>query len=234
VAPAARSRRKVRSAASTFGCERRPSVPSSGLRGDARVRVSIENDGNEVATGLRLTLKLEFGRGRVRPPLRACRGERAIVCELPQLAAGGATPLTVPVADPRPVAFGLRTSVSSAELDSGAVTNASDAYVRVLDCDIVGTDRRDLLRGTPGRDSICGRPERDAIRAGPGNDTIDGGSGGDVIYPGSGRDVVVAADGADSIYARDGELDVIDCGPAQDTVRADRLDRLTRCERVVR
>jgi hypothetical protein len=187
-----------------------------GLRGDARVRLSIENDGNETATGVELTLKLAFGRGQVRPPPRSCRGERVIVCELAPVAAGRTTQLTVSVAAPRSPGFQLRASVTGAEHDSDPATNTTLAGVTVLDCDIVGTARSDRLGGTSGRDSICAL------------------AGGDVIHAGAGRDRIEGGSGADSIYARDGERDTIDCGAGRDTVRADRIDKLTRCERVVR
>jgi hypothetical protein len=48
------------------------------------------------------------------------------------------------------------------------------------------------------------------------------------------RDKICALAGNDQIRARDGRRDVIDCGPGQDRVRADRLDVTRNCERVFR
>jgi Tol biopolymer transport system component len=205
-----------------------------GLRGDALVFVTVENHGNEGATGVKLMLRLEYGRGRIRPPLPSCRGTAVVECDLASVPARGSTQLDVHVADPKPLVFHLQARVTEAGADSNPGSNTTLAYVGVLDCDVVGTSGADTLAGTPGRDSICGLPGADVIRAGAGNDRIEGGSGGDTIYPGPGRDVVAAWEGNDRIYARDGERDVIDCGPQRDTVYADRVDKLSSCERIVR
>jgi hypothetical protein len=122
-----------------------------------------------------------------------------------------------------------------------------------------GSDGPDLLVGTLGGDVIIGGSGADTIRAGDGqnvieaqwgdddiragsgpdlvdagdgNDTIRTGAGSDRIVPVRGNDAVDAGRGADYIYANDGERDVIDCGPGDDRVRADKLDLLRHCEHV--
>jgi hypothetical protein len=47
-----------------------------------------------------------------------------------------------------------------------------------------------------------------------------------------GNDIVFAGRGPDYIYANDGQRDVIDCGPGDDRVRADKIDLLRNCEHV--
>ena len=77
----------------------------------------------------------------------------------------------------------------------------------MLDADSGVTGSCDVL-GTPKADVIEGSPrEGDLIRAGAGNDRV---------------------------HANDGHTDRVDCGPGHDTVWADRIDRLTRCEIVYR
>jgi len=202
-----------------------------GRRDDGRVHVTIENDGNETATGLTVTLRLS-GSGRIRLPLPSCRRTPAIVCDLAPLAPGATTHFAVTVTHPRPYSFSLYASAAARETDSDPRTNSTRSDVYVMQCDVLGTYGADRLVGTPGRDTICGLPGPDVIHAGAGNDTILAGAGNDTIYPGPGRDVVDAGEGRDVIYARDGEHDVIDCGPYRDTVYADRIDKLSHCERV--
>jgi hypothetical protein len=175
-----------------------------GLRGHARVHVTVENDGNETATATRLTLRRVYGRGRIVPPLSSCRGALPVVCDLAPLTAGTARRLVVDVADRTPVGFRLQATVTSAQADPDPSTNTSVAFVDVLDCDIVGTAQGDRLVGTAGRDKICGLQGNDLIRAGAGNDTIIGGAGSDRIECGPGRDIVVVTGRIDTV-ARDCE-----------------------------
>jgi len=124
-----------------------------------------------------------------------------------------------------------------------------------------GTDGTDRLIGTGRGDEILAGPGADTIRAGDGEnyvlgqwgdddirmrggpnsvdggageDRISTGAGADWITPGPGRDVVHAGAGVDHVLAADGERDVIDCGPADDYVVADRFDVLRHCEHVAR
>src|SRR5581483_5099566 len=96
-----------------------------------------------------------------------------------------------------------------------------------------GTDGPDHTVGTRYGDLIITNSGDDVIRAGDGNDTIRTGAGSDFIVPGPGHDTVDAGKGADHIWANDGQRDVIDCGPGDDTVVADRIDVLRNCEHVL-
>jgi hypothetical protein len=65
---------------------------------------------------------------------------------------------------------------------------------------VLGSPRRDVLRGTVGPDVIAGLGGRDRISGGRGNDRICGGAGRDVINGGPGRDRLVGGSGADRIH----------------------------------
>jgi N-acetylglucosamine-6-sulfatase len=110
-------------------------------------------------------------------------------------------------------------------------------------CHLIGSKRRERLRGTPYHDRICagsggdriyGRGTGDTVLAGHGNDLVQGGPGPDIVYSGLGRDRLSGNSGNDTIYAADGRPDVIRCGPGFDTVQVDRRDRVSLCERVRR
>lgn len=90
---------------------------------------------------------------------------------------------------------------------------------------IYGLGGNDLLRGLRGEDCVYG---------GPGNDRIAGMDDADLLSGGPGRDDVGAGEGDDRILVRDGKRDTVRCGDGRDTVRADGLDRLVECERVLR
>jgi Ca2+-binding RTX toxin-like protein len=203
-----------------------------GRRDHPRFRVVVENDGNEIATELLLTLRIARGRARVRPPLTSCRGGQVVRCALPPLAPGRSRQLTVSSTGTSASGFELRASATAREPDP--TVSAWSATATVLDCDVVGTWGADRLVGTPRRDTMCGLPGPDLIVGRAGDDTIKAGAGADAIRPGPGHDVVEGGEGRDRILARDGARDVIDCGPYRDTVYADRVDRLVSCERVNR
>jgi Ca2+-binding RTX toxin-like protein len=194
----------------------------------------VENDGNETATKVDLTLRVAHGPGRLRHPMRSCTGATIVRCDLAPLRAGASTQLLVRVSNTRPLGFELAVSAAAGELEAETTQNSTRAIVTVLACDVVGTLGADRLSGTLRRDTICGLPGPDVIVARAGDDTISGGSGPDTIRPGTGRDVVSGGEGRDRIDARDGQRDAIDCGPSLDTVFADELDRLVGCERVRR
>lgn len=92
------------------------------------------------------------------------------------------------------------------------------------------------IEGGAGNDTIGVAPvSRIAYLFGDsGDDRITGGNGPDTIYGGKGRDRVSAGNGDDDLFLKDGERDNADCGAGRGTVRADRGDRLHRCEKVRR
>jgi hypothetical protein len=87
--------------------------------------------------------------------------------------------------------------------------------------------------GGRGNDVLIAPPEGGILDGGPGRDTIRGG-GLDLITGGRGRDQILAGKGFDEIGAADGTKDRVSCGGGFDVVKADRADKLRRCERVSR
>jgi len=122
-------------------------------------------------------------------------------------------------------------------------TSAGDLVNGLTGNDILsGLGGADCLSGGPGNDRITGGDGNDRLSGGDGNDTIggdagndsiDGGAGNDQLAGGSGADTISAGSGNDGVNAADGVRDLVDCGAGRDTVRADRRDRLKRCEKVV-
>jgi RTX calcium-binding nonapeptide repeat (4 copies)/WD40-like Beta Propeller Repeat len=95
---------------------------------------------------------------------------------------------------------------------------------------IVGTQKADYLAGSGNDDTVEGLGGNDTILGGAGDDKLDGGAGNDVINGGAGADTIDGGAGSDTIYAADGERDVIDCGPGNDRVVADPVDKTVNCE----
>jgi Ca2+-binding RTX toxin-like protein len=123
-------------------------------------------------------------------------------------------------------------------------TNAADRLIGTTYGDVVvagpGNDviraggGNNVIQAQWGNDSIASGAKADYVFAGAGNDVVRSGGGSDTINPGPGRDLVFAGTGSDHIIANDGERDVIDCGPGDDSVRADSFDVLRNCEHVGR
>jgi Ca2+-binding RTX toxin-like protein len=106
----------------------------------------------------------------------------------------------------------------------------------------------DLIVGGPGDDTIFGESGEDEVSAGAGNDLVDLGYGDDRGTGGAGRDSLVGDVGADQLRGGAGSdrleagnnagsgpaaLDRLNCGRGADRARAERRDRLRRCERVI-
>ncbi len=98
---------------------------------------------------------------------------------------------------------------------------------------VSGESGNDRVGGDSGNDRLSGGSGRDRLNGGRGRDRVSGGSGNDRISAG-GADRVNAGSGNDFINARNRRTDRIDCSRGRDRVRADRRDRLRRCERVSR
>ncbi len=107
--------------------------------------------------------------------------------------------------------------------------------------DITGGPGADGLFGGAGRDRLSGGAQPDVLSGGEGSDRLSGGKGADRLFGGAGADVLSGGPdrnrysgggGPDRIEAANGVREVIDCGPGRDRVRADRTDRLHKCERV--
>ncbi|HEX5761864.1 MAG TPA: hypothetical protein VFY04_01975 [Solirubrobacterales bacterium] len=92
----------------------------------------------------------------------------------------------------------------------------------------------DVIYGLAGGDSLRGNSGADCIHGGGGADRLAGMDGPDLITGGKGRDDIGAGNGPDSIFVRDGRRDTVRCAGGHDFVKADRVDRLSRCEQIRR
>ena len=96
-----------------------------------------------------------------------------------------------------------------------------------------GTPRADRVKGFPAGDRLDGLGGKDVLTGENGEDCLFGGGGNDRLRGGAGIDRLVGGAGIDSLDVRGGGLDSVDCGAGKrDLVRADRRDKLRRCERV--
>jgi phosphatidylserine/phosphatidylglycerophosphate/cardiolipin synthase-like enzyme len=82
---------------------------------------------------------------------------------------------------------------------------------------IVGTPRRDQIRGTSGPDVIAALGGSDAVKGLGGNDVVCGGSGNDTLRGGAGRDTVLGQAGNDTLKGGEGN-DTLRGGAGRDTV----------------
>ena len=99
---------------------------------------------------------------------------------------------------------------------------------------LLGDDDIDKLNGGSGTDALSGGAGRDRLSGGTGNDRLSGGSGNDAIAGGPGRNRYSGGAGRDVINSANGRREIVSCGSGRDTVRADRVDRLRGCERILR
>lgn len=97
-----------------------------------------------------------------------------------------------------------------------------------------GGSGRDRMSGGAGNDALNGLSGNDTLSGGTGNDSLNGSTGNDKINGGSGKNKYAGGSGNDTITAANGRVETVDCGTGRDSVRADRKDRVKRCERVRR
>jgi Tol biopolymer transport system component len=167
-----------------LGVNTAPFESQVGVRGPARVRITISNDGNETASDVVLTLRLAAGRGQIRLEDPACHpAPPGVECDLAPLARGHFVDLVASVTRPSPPAVHLQANVRAIRPNGAVATATSLAGVGVrADCDLVGTAGHDTIVGTPRPDRICALPGPDRILVrGGGRDTVDCGSGKDTV-----------------------------------------------------
>jgi Tol biopolymer transport system component len=99
---------------------------------------------------------------------------------------------------------------------------------------VVVSDGNDKLSGGKGDDALYGGSGNDRLVGGSGADYLAGGSGRDRLVGGPGRNRIVGGGGNDSINSANGVREMVDCGFGRDSVKADRRDILSGCERVRR
>ena len=93
-------------------------------------------------------------------------------------------------------------------------------------------DGNDVLAGGKGDDALYGGGGRDRLVGGSGADYLSGGGGPDRLIGGPGRNRIDAGGGSDSINSANGVRERVDCGFGRDSIKADRRDVLSGCERV--
>jgi RTX calcium-binding nonapeptide repeat (4 copies) len=135
----------------------------------------------------------------------------------------------------------LRWAAEKGNLAGGSVVKRSD-------CTIVGTPRRDRIKGSTGNDVICGLGGADTIYGRGGTDLIDTGAGADRVTAAGGRDAVAGLAGADRLrgngagdrlgggaggdrLAGGASKDRINGGSGKDRVVGGRRDRVAKVER---
>jgi len=96
---------------------------------------------------------------------------------------------------------------------------------------VIGGGDDDSLRGSGGGESLVGFGGGDETWGLAGDDALYGGGGDDELYGGTGHDALLGGAGDDFVEARDGERDYVWCGPGDDAVSVDPVDRVARnCE----
>ncbi|MGI9615632.1 MAG: hypothetical protein ACR2QO_22155 [Acidimicrobiales bacterium] len=132
------------------------------------------------------------------------------------------TTVASPSATAKPTTTGAPSS-SSSELTTSLTT--ASRPLREETCNgriatIVGTPKRDVLRGTDGADVIYGGNGNDVIYGLGGDDTICGGNGKDELHGGSGDDYLYGGNGKDVLIGGSG-TDVLDGGNGPDELIPD-------------
>lgn len=90
---------------------------------------------------------------------------------------------------------------------------------------LTGSEGNDKLMGGAGKDTLIGASGKDNLSGGAGNDKLDGGPGPNKYSGGAGND---------TINSVNGKRETVSCGAGRDSVRADKADRLSGCEKVRR
>ena len=116
-------------------------------------------------------------------------------------------------------------------------TNVSDSIFGHGGNDTInGRGGQDEVWGGSGSDTVYGQGTNDTLHGEGGNDTTQGGPGNDELRGGDGVDILTGGADDDRLYDKGGnaaESDRFNCGPGNDTVRADPTDRvLSSCENV--
>jgi Ca2+-binding RTX toxin-like protein len=88
-------------------------------------------------------------------------------------------------------------------------------------------------KGGGGDDLLIAPAIGGILAGGSGRDTLIGGES-NLLVGGSGKDLIRGGAGADLIRVADGTKDRVLCGGGRDKVKADRVDNLKGCERVLR
>jgi hypothetical protein len=224
------------------------SAPASVVRGQTlNLTVAVANKGARAATDVTLRVGLPAVLDPLAggTPSECAVASPGLVCRLGTLTSGASKQLRLSVSAQQPGQAAVRLSARALEPDLNIADNDLNVSIVVTEenkppvvvTTVVtttvpvrlggvvkrGTARADQLRGTAYADRLDGR-------AGP--DHLFGYAGNDVLIGGPGKDTIDAHTGNDTIRARDKTRDIVRCGPGRDTVTADKIDKLTNCEKV--
>ena len=106
------------------------------------------------------------------------------------------------------------------------VISPQSGYTRVA--------RRRVLLGGSGNDMLIATPDGSFIHGGNGRDRLIGSPRKDNLTGGRGRDVIRGGKGRDLLRAIDGTKDLVRCGGGRDRAKVDGIDKVRRCERLIR
>ena len=119
--------------------------------------------------------------------------------------------------------------------DSLAGLGGNDCLNGESDDDVLdGGDGNDTLSGGDGSDRLSGRAGNDRLTGGDGSDRLSGNAGNDRLTGGGGRNRYFGGAGRDTINSANFVPEKVSCGSGRDSVIADRMDRLSGCEKVRR
>jgi Ca2+-binding RTX toxin-like protein len=146
---------------------------------------------------------------------------------------GGAGNDTIEEREEQEEPFSTTTLVAASAEPSGG-NNTIDAGEG--DDFVIGGTGADEVEGGPGDDRIYGEAGNDTLEGGTGNDKVAGDEGTDVLRGGAGNDRLLSAfnfefiGGGSSGHGVDVGVDSVDCGPGEDSARANAWDKVTNCE----
>ena len=221
-------------------------APSAGS--DVVVTATARNIGPDRGTGTTVSVQVA-GASQVLSASGPCTVTGPTVsCAVGDLASAGtfSTLLTVRMPASGPVS--VKAAATAAQPDPDTGNNSATASAQVAGsgqptpqpqpeaCSIVrnGTAQANVFTGSANGDRISGKGGNDRIDGRAGQDCLSGGKGNDRLIGGDDADQVLGGAGKDRISVRDGVADRVNCGLGLDTVIADRMDSVRKCEVVRR
>jgi TolB protein len=201
-------------------------------RDDDRIylyRLGVVNDGNEMATSVRLEVPSPREATFVSASTRdgRCTVERNVVCDLMQLppdsTAGVTIRFRIRLRTRWYATISTEAAVAAAQSEPNerdnrfSLTNsfpfcrAPDSETRtenvwpLLGQSICGTPRRDRIVGSSGQEAIYGANGDDVLRGRGGPDYVVGGNGSDEVRGGSGGDTILGGSGHDRLVGGPGK-----------------------------
>ena len=174
--------------------------------GDLTYQLTLENEGTELATGVRLRDELPERAVlvSVTPSQGRCSGNGPVLCALGSVAGGESATVEVVVATR--IAGTAVNTVRVRHDEGGAGFDASVPETIAVNpdtngCTIVGTADPETVYGTAAADFVCGYGENDTVNGLQGDDSLSGGLGNDLLDGGEGTDAAVYRASATGVTA---------------------------------